>query len=161
MSECFHISHPTQWSVLHPTWNILWNESKESTSFFLDYLYILQSFDFIHQYITMDEQRNARPRPARFKLEIPGDDAKRAEILEKKCKMLGDSWQQHLVVQLPMATFSTLSWISGLKTMMRKHKTPLYRHLILKFSRETLLKIFLWRHPVLLKLYWTTPCQAM
>ena len=31
----------------------------------------------------MDAQRNARPRPSRFKIDVPGDDAKRVEILGK------------------------------------------------------------------------------
>ena len=33
--------------------------------------------------MAMDNQRNARPRPSRFKIEIPGDDTKRAELLQK------------------------------------------------------------------------------
>ena len=33
--------------------------------------------------MAMDNQRNARPRPSRFKIEIPGDDTKCAEILQK------------------------------------------------------------------------------
>ena len=31
----------------------------------------------------MDNQRNARPRPSRFKIDIPGDDEKRTELLQK------------------------------------------------------------------------------
>ena len=33
--------------------------------------------------ITMNNQRNARLRPSRFKIEIPGDDGKRAKLLQK------------------------------------------------------------------------------
>ena len=33
--------------------------------------------------ITMDNQRKARPRPSRFTIDIPGDDEKRTELLQK------------------------------------------------------------------------------